>query len=235
MEAQPTSSQGGTREGGIERTARGPPAPTNDAAAGPQSATPPGCPGSRLRLGLCPDCASCQGPFALLKEQRPHLGSGSRRWCRAALGEADRPDDAGGRTPRGWQPGGQAARGSGRPGRGVARPAPSPTRSRPYSLEAAEFKCGRKWGGPGGRIFKVLLHPGAPPRESAESPSGSGLGRGVGVVKPGGGAHRLSAAVHLACCAVVLQEAPTLSTRPPLPASSPHLNTASSGPPEGQD
>lgn len=67
----------------------------------------------------------------------------------------------------------------------MARPAPSPTRSRPYSLEAAEFKCGRKWGGPRGRIFKVLLHPDAPPRESAESPSGSGLGRGVGVVKPG--------------------------------------------------
>ena len=72
---------------------------------------------------------------------------------------------------------------------------------RPYSLEAsAEFKCGRKWGGPGGLISEVLLHPSAPPRESAEAPSGSGLGRGVAVVKPAGGAHRVSAALHPTCC-----------------------------------
>lgn len=69
----------------------------------------------------------------------------------------------------------------------MARPAPPPARSRPYSLEAsAEFKCGRKWGGPGGLIFKVLLHPGAPPRESAESPSGVGARCGCGEAGPWG-------------------------------------------------
>lgn len=69
-------------------------------------------------------------PFALLKEQRPHLGSGSRRWCRAALGETDRQDDEGGPPQAG-------SLGVGLLGEGVSQPAPPPTRSSPYSLTAA--------------------------------------------------------------------------------------------------
>lgn len=132
-------------------------------------------------------------------------------------------------------PQGLAARGQAARGEVASRPLP--TRSRPYSLEAAEFKCGRKWGDPEA-VYLRSYFTGAPPRESAESPSGSGLGRGVGVVKKNraGGGHRLSAAVHtLPAAQCGFTRAPTLSTRPPLPASSPHLNTASSGPPEGQD
>lgn len=82
-------------------------------------------------------------PFALLKEPGPHLGRGSRRWCRAALGETNRAsksilgsctaqgpatrDEVGGvRHPR---------------ERGVAQPGSCPpTRSRPYSLASGEVE-----------------------------------------------------------------------------------------------
>lgn len=43
-------------------------------------------------------------PFSLQKEQKSNLGRGSRRWCRAPLGETDRQDDE--RPPAGlWAPG----------------------------------------------------------------------------------------------------------------------------------
>lgn len=65
-------------------------------------------------------------PFALLKEQGPHLGPGSRRWCKTALGETDRQtdrtDDEGGPPPHPLPgPGGVRP-----PAEGVAQPGPAP-------------------------------------------------------------------------------------------------------------
>ena len=121
----------------------------------PRSRTPPSRSRPRPRIpapSLAPPCGQPERPawtrsvpFALLKEQGPHLGRGSRRWCRAALGETDGTMKAD--PPAGLQGQGAGSLGVRPPAEEVARPAPPPTWSRPYSLAAAKCKCSRKWAG----------------------------------------------------------------------------------------
>lgn len=113
-------------------------------------------------------------PFALLKEQGPHLGPGSRRWCKTALGETDRQtdrtDDEGGppHTPS-PDPGGQTP--SRRGGSARPRPRPGPKATHWRRRRASVAGSGED---PEALYLPSCSTPGAPPRECAKSRSLSG-------------------------------------------------------------
>lgn len=106
--------------------------------------------------GLCPSV-----PFIFPKEQVAHLGQGSRRWCRAALGETDRQGSEG--LPPGLQGPEAGSRGSDPLERGWLSQGLPPTRSGPYSLAVVEGKCAGRREEPRGLIFTVLLQTLNPP------------------------------------------------------------------------
>lgn len=158
----PLRPREGPERGGIERTARGTPAPTNDAAADPSvrdPARPPGVPPPPRG----PASASGSVQTARPAGPSPSWASSGRTGSEvddgvgAALGWGGRQTGRCGRKdPRGWRPGG-----SGRPGRGwPGRPFPYPVQTLP--LEAAEFKWQEVRGGPGGRRKGPAPPPGAP-------------------------------------------------------------------------
>lgn len=113
-------------------------------------------------------------PFALLKEQGPHLGPGSRRWCKTALGETDRQtdrtDDEGGppHTPS-PDPGGQTP--SRRGGSARPRPRPGPKATHWRRRRASVAGSGED---PEALYLPSCSTPGAPPWECAKSRSLSG-------------------------------------------------------------
>lgn len=109
-------------------------------------------PRSRPKSREQPECLA----WALQKEQRQHLGQGSRRWCRAALGET-RQDDEG--LPA-WLQGPRAGSLRVRPPRErVASLGPLPTRSRLYSLAGGDVRVQQE----AGRNTEALYLLSAPP------------------------------------------------------------------------
>lgn len=120
---------------------------------------PAGPQGAAWAGGLAPPV-----PFALLEEQGPDLGWGSRRWCRAALGETDRQGVKEDPPTELHREGGGSA--------WVLPPAP-PAWSRPYSLGRGDVEEQAAGSGsePRGLIFMVCSTPPllAPPR-NAPSP-----------------------------------------------------------------
>lgn len=150
-----------------------------------RSRTPPSRSRPRPRIpapALAPPCGQPERPawtrsvpFALLKEQGPHLGRGSRRWCRAALGETDGtmkedpPPHRGAAGPRGRQPRGQT------PSRGGSSACPTPDLVQTLLTGGGEVQVQQEVGrSPEALYLRICSPPStfpAPPQEYAKSRS----------------------------------------------------------------